>query len=607
MASINSIQDSEVSYITGIAANGTLVGQSFWTWNEDNPATYDPATNYTAKFGAASAGTGATISYAFDPASSWSDVERGAFAATAALWSAVANVTFIQSTPFAANVLLSRGSDGSASGGQNRFFPGTTGTLVTGIATKASIEIDTSIAGFGPLGAAFSEYGGYPYSTLLHEWGHVLGLGHGGPYDESLDFAATPRSSFDTRAWTVMSYNDPDLYGDFFWGTSRSSNGQFYGNSPTTPMPLDIVAMQRIYGTAINTPLSGGQTFGFHSNVDGPIAKFFDFNQNSRPVVTLWDKGLNNTLDLSGFSSGSNVDLHDGAFSSVAGMTNNVAIAYGTRIDTAITGPGADTISGNDNSDVILGGAGADSISGGSGNDHLYGAAAVAVPGDGKDTISGGNGGDYLQGNADDDMLNGGGGSDRIQGGQGNDNIAGAAGNDSVNGNLGNDSIDGGDGNDSLRGGQGADSISGGAGEDLLLGDISSDSLTGGGGIDIMTGGPEDDVFAFATGDARFATGGASSGQTDVITDFTDGVDRIHMDFGVPAAVLHAGAFGGFTDAATAAQMLLNAQSGASDVAALRVGSDTYVFYDPAPSAPLEAFRLQGFADPDAVTSADFV
>lgn len=602
MASINSVQDSEVSYITGIAANGTLVGQSFWTWNDDNPATYNPANNYTAKFGAATAGTGATISYAFDPASLWTNVERAAFTATAALWSAVADITFIQTTPFAAKVLLSRGSDGGASGGQDSFFRGTTGTQVVGIAIDGSIEIDTSTAGFGPLGAAFSEYGGYPYTTLIHEWGHVLGLGHGGPYNEGLDFAASPRSGFDTRAWTVMSYNDPELYGDFSWGTSRASNGSLYSNTPTTPMPLDIVAVQRTYGSPLTTPLSGGQTFGFHSNIGGEIAKFFDFTQNSRPIVTLWDKGSNNTLDLSGFALGSEVDLHDGAFSSVAGLTNNIAIAYGTRIDTAITGSGSDTITGNDNSDVILGGSGADSIVGGSGNDHLYGAAAVAVPGDGKDTISGGNGGDYLQGNADDDLLNGGDGSDRIQGGQGNDNIAGAAGNDSVNGNLGNDSIDGGDGNDSLRGGQGADSISGGAGDDLLLGDLAGDSLTGGAGIDSMAGGSDSDIFTFASGDARFAT----SGQTDLITDFTDGVDRIHMDFGLPAAVLHAGGFASLGDAATAAQTLLNAQSTTSALAALGVGGDTYVFYDPGSSSPLEAFRLQSFADPDALTSADF-
>ena len=607
MASINSVQDSEVSYITGVAANGTLVAQSFWTWNDDNPATYNPANNYTAKFGAATPGTGATISYAFDPASLWTVVERAAFTATAALWSAVANVTFLQAPLSVANVLLSRGSDGGASGGQNSFYRGTTGTQVIGVAIDGSIEIDTSTAGFGPLGAAFSEYGGYPYTTLIHEWGHVLGLGHGGPYNEGLDFDASPRSSFDTLAWTVMSYNDAELYGGFSWGTSRGSNGQLYGNSPTTPMSLDIVAIQRIYGVPVTTPLSGGQVFGFHSNIGGEIAKFFDFTRNSRPIVTLWDKGLNNTLDLSGFTLGSKVDLHDGAFSSVAGLTNNVAIAYGTRIDTAITGPGADTITGNDNSDVILGGAGADSILGGSGNDHLYGAAPVAVAGDGQDTINGGSGGDYLQGNAGDDVLNGGDGSDRVQGGQGNDNIAGAAGHDSVNGNLGNDGIDGGAGNDSLRGGQGADSISGGAGDDLLLGDLGGDSLTGGAGIDIMTGGSDNDTFSFARDDARFATSGAAAGQTDVITDFTDGVDRIHMEFGVPAVILHAGASASFADAATAAQTLLNAQSTTSALAALRVGGDTYVFYDPGSSAPLEAFRLQGFADPDALTSTDFV
>ncbi|MBW8910394.1 MAG: M10 family metallopeptidase C-terminal domain-containing protein, partial [Sphingomonas sp.] len=391
MALINSTQEQEVTYLSGITAGGTLASQSFWTWNEDDPATYDPGQNFSAKFGTGTAGTGATITYRFDTASNWTAVERAAFSATAALWSAVANVTFTES-PGSARVLLTRGTDGSASGGQTSLRLGITGTTSVGVALQGDIEIDSSVSGFGPIGSTLNDYGGYPYTTLIHEWGHVLGLGHGGTYDEGLGFDASPYTSFDLDAWTVMSYNEGELYGNFSWGTSVAGNGLRYGNTPTTPMPLDIVAIQRMYGVAVTTPLSGGQTFGFHSNIGGEIGKFFDFTLDPKPVVALWDKGLNNTLDLSGFNTGSRVDLHDGAFSSAASMTNNIAIAYGTRIDTAITGPGNDTITTNDNSDFAMGGAGADSIVGGGGNDHLYGAAAVAVTGDDADTINGGSG-----------------------------------------------------------------------------------------------------------------------------------------------------------------------------------------------------------------------
>jgi len=47
----------------------------------------------------------------------------------------------------------------------------------------------------------------------------------------------------------------------------------------------------------------GGQIFGFHTNITGSIQPYFDFTQNTHPVITLWDGGLNNTLDLSSWSA----------------------------------------------------------------------------------------------------------------------------------------------------------------------------------------------------------------------------------------------------------------------------------------------------------------
>ncbi|MFZ5704265.1 MAG: M10 family metallopeptidase C-terminal domain-containing protein [Pseudomonadota bacterium] len=597
MANIDATQDSQITFMTGIDASGILVARSFWTWNNDSPATYSSSPNYTAKFGPGTAGTGATISYAFDPASNWSSVEQQAFVQTAALWSAVANITFVAGSVGSADITLSRATDGSASGGQSTFFPGATGTARVGRATEGGMAIDTSTPGFGPLGAAFSEYGGYPYTTLIHEWGHVLGLGHGGPYDEGASISETANTIYDNRAWTIMSYLDPDS--SFRWGTSRSSNGLSYGNDPTTPMMLDILAIQRIYGVAVNTPLSGGQTYGFNSNIGGDIGKFFDFTQNSRPIVTLWNKGVGNTLDLSGFSQDSTVDLRAGSFSSVAGLTKNIAIAYDTRIDSLILGTGNDVATANDNSDVVMGGLGADSITGGSGNDHLYGAAATALAGDGADTLNAGAGSDYLQGNAGDDSLNGQTGSDRIFGGQGNDRIDGGDGNDSVNGNLGNDSIAGGNGSDSLRGGQGNDSISGDAGDDLLIGDLGADTLSGGSGIDRLTGGGDADLFLYANGDAAFL-----SSALDSITDFADGIDRIRLGF-TPTSVTLLSATGSLDATAASAAQIINA-AGSTALVATTIGGDVYLFYDTGPTTPLEAIRLSGLNDAGLIGLADF-
>ena len=232
-----------------------------------------------------------------------------------------------------------------------------------------------------------------------------------------------------------------------------------------------------------------------------------------------------------------------------------------------------DVLDGRGGHDIIVGGAGADTIIGGDGNNHLYGQSPTGGP-DGNDSITGGSGMDYLQGNAGNDTLHGGGASDRINGGANDDLIYGDAGNDSVNGNLGNDTIDGGDGNDYLRGGKGDDVITGGTGNDLLSGDIGNDTLSGGAGNDTMTGADGADVFKFAAGDAHYAGAG-----TDVITDYTDGTDKIALGFTVNAVLTSSTSPANLSDAITAAQQLLDGHAGNGEVAALHVGSDTYLFF----------------------------
>ncbi len=495
-----------------------------------------------------------------------------------------------------------RNDDGRAFGGGGSFFPGDIGSALLGETVNSSISIDADSDDFGPLGASLGTFGGFPWLTVLHEMGHVLGLGHSGAYNAD-EVEANAYTIYDSLPWSAMSYNDEGTTGDgqsYSWGTT-TQDGFIYQNVPTTWMPLDIAAIQRLYGVAANTPLSGGQTYGFNTNITGNIAKFFDFTQNTRPIITIWNKGGGNTLDVSGFSQAATINMNDGTFSSVAGMTNNIAIAYGTSIFQVISGAGADNITAHDNSADALGGAGADVITGGSGNDHLYGGGRTAVAGDGADTINAGAGSDYLQGNAGDDSLNGGDGSDRIQGGQSNDNIVGGNGNDTTNGNLGNDTIVGGDGNDSLRGGQGNDSIAAGTGNDVVLGDLGADMLSGGAGIDIFTGGGDADIFVFANGDATFATSGTLANMTDGITDFVDGSDRIDLAF-LAGPVTQGGSFASFIDAASAADQMLSA--GGNAVIVALVGTDTYLFYE---NSLLEAIKLAGFTNAAAITAADFM
>lgn len=218
----------------------------------------------------------------------------------------------------------------------------------------------------------------------------------------------------------------------------------------------------------------------------------------------------------------------------------------------------------------ILGAGGADTIVGGEGNDHLYGFGPQAGE-DGADIISGGAGDDYLQGNAGADVLDGGIGADRIYGGKDNDIIAGGAGDDAVNGNFGKDTIDGGDGNDVLRGGKDDDGIVGGAGDDVISGDLGADLVAGGAGADL---------FRFAAPDAALlSTGNLLAGAIDVIGDFADGQDHIDLAF-TPASIVHGASQGAVGGLVSYLLTTLTSLPNANDVAAVQVGSDTYLLFN---------------------------
>src|SRR5882757_2986753 len=131
----------------------------------------------------------------------------------------------------------------------------------------------------------------------------------------------------------------------------------------STPMVDDVAAIQAIYGADMTTR-AGDTTYGFHSNAGRAV---FDFTVDTTPIVTIWDAGGNDTLDLSGYSANQRIDLHAGTYSDVGGMVNNVAIAYGVTIESAIGGSGNDTITGNDVNNVLRGNGGNDTIDGGAG------------------------------------------------------------------------------------------------------------------------------------------------------------------------------------------------------------------------------------------------
>jgi Ca2+-binding RTX toxin-like protein len=205
-------------------------------------------------------------------------------------------------------------------------------------------------------------------------------------------------------------------------------------------------------------------------------------------------------------------------------------------------------LNGSNFDDVIFGFGGNDTIKGKKGNDKIDG-------GDGNDVIDGGKGNDKIKGGAGNDTLIGGLGADKLNGGAGDHDVAdfgssaaavgvdlaagtGSGGADGdtftgiedIVGSSFQDILTGNDGVNKISGGIEADVLSGGGGADVLDGGADGDSIKGGGGADTMTGASGSDNFGYndyAT-DA-LAESGVGAGQRDIITDFTQGVDKISL------------------------------------------------------------------------------
>jgi len=261
----------------------------------------------------------------------------------------------------------------------------------------------------GPVSGVQLENGFYGATTLIHETGHALGLSHPGDYDASDDTPLTYALADyyqDSRQYTVMSYWDAYETGGqhIDWSLMR------FAYSPT-PLVHDIAAIQAMYGADLTTR-TGDTTYGFNWTSDLAERPAFQITEHQlAPVFAIYDAGGNDTLDLSGYSTPSYIDLNPGSFSSAGGtdhyltldeinannaaaglparsqflydvynngvegvnggvswkslspgplMHDNISIAYGTWVENAIGGSGADTIVGNAHDNVLTGNAGAD-------------------------------------------------------------------------------------------------------------------------------------------------------------------------------------------------------------------------------------------------------
>lgn len=261
--------------------------------------------------------------------------------------------------------------------------PGTRGEGI-GVFNQGGKGWDEALPGAGGL-----EQGGYGFITLIHEFGHGLGMAH--PHDnggsstvwEGVTDAFESFGSFDLNQgiYTMMSYNDG-------WQLHPAGENTAieYGWEGSL-MAFDVAMMQRLYGA--NTSFrTGDDTYVLPD--ENELGTYFSciWDAGGRDAMT-YGGSRNITIDLRaahlGYAEGSG-----GYISYADGIYGGFTIAQGVVIENATGGSGHDTITGNDAANVIRGGDGRDLIFGMSGRDVIHGDV-------GRDTMCGGLGADEMR------------------------------------------------------------------------------------------------------------------------------------------------------------------------------------------------------------------
>lgn len=303
------------------------------------------------------------------------DAEKTASREVLAAWATVANITFTE-VP----------ASGVDAGALRFAYSGPPGLGATTYGVSGFPQ-DLAAAGDTWMNANFKFPEGWAagtqnFLTLLHEVGHAIGLKH--PHDTGMDgtlgWPATPAVLPKTGDDTLNDYSTQNLvmaYNDVP-GLGSPVQADF---APTTPMQIDIAAIQYLYGP--NLAFNASDTV-------------YTFVSTQKYNQTIWDGGGTDTIRVDG-SAAAVISLVPGTWSRLglpltySERTADLGIdkprpdltdprtvfIYDTvTIENAVGGAGNDLLVGNAVANRLQGAGGDDEIDGGAGIDSAVYAGA---------------------------------------------------------------------------------------------------------------------------------------------------------------------------------------------------------------------------------------
>jgi len=301
----------------------------------------------------------------FYPRLEWTDYEKSRVDAAFETYEAIINIEFVE-TSTAANAEFKLNKVDSLDSFLGIMFP--PGELNSGTAGFDGVPglngWDVGDGAGNPTTGGL-EQGGYGFITLIHEFGHGLGLAH--PHDTGGGSTVLPgvngnpqsdTGDFDLNqgVYTIMSYVDG-------WATNPSGalNPGItveYGYQGT-PMALDIALLQQKYGA--NMDYATGDD----------VYVLADDNEAGTFYSAIWDAGGTDEIRYEG-ARDAIIDLREasllseegggGWMSFADGTFGGYTIANGVVIENATGGDGDDALVGNAADNIFTGNGGGDTF-----------------------------------------------------------------------------------------------------------------------------------------------------------------------------------------------------------------------------------------------------